>query len=174
MLSRGGAIALAMLAVAAMASSAVAQGPRPPSARDFVNQAAQSDHYEIDASRTALAQSRDPRIRAFAQAMIRDHQQMLEALTRAAAASHLPPPAAGLGGDQSKMLYALQGKTGREFDKAFATQQTLAHVQAAAVMRTYADMGADPNIRQAASKALPMIDHHLQMAQQLKTALGGD
>ena len=46
-------------------------------------------------------------------------------------------------------------------------QQVLAHVSALVVEQGYAAGGSDPNLRQAAQSAVPVIQRHLQMARQL-------
>ncbi len=135
---------------------------------------AQSDAYEIQAGRTAAAQTTDPRVRSFAEEMILDHTRTSEALGRAAAASGLEPPPPMLGGDQARMLSALQSQTGPDFDRSYARQQVIAHQGALAVEQSYAADGKDPNLRRAAAEATPLIRHHLEMAQQLKASLGGD
>jgi putative membrane protein len=145
----------------------------PPSAPDFAIDAAQSDAYEVVAAQDALAQSRNPRVKAFAQQMIDDHTRMSESLRRAATASgvSLPPPA--ISSDQASLLSALQSLTGAEFDRTYARQQVLAHRQAIAVEQTYASAGSDTNLRGVAQSALPVIQHHLEMAEQMRAALGG-
>jgi putative membrane protein len=134
--------------------------------------AAQSDQYEIQAARDALAQSQDPRIRAFAQQMIDDHTHTGDSLRQATAASGLPPPPAAMSSDQAMMLSSLQSLRGADFDRAYARQQVLAHHQALAVEQGYATAGTDPNLRRLAQSAVPVIQQHLQMAEQLGVALG--
>lgn len=43
-----------------------------------------------------------------------------------------------------------------------------------AVERSYADLGREPNLQAAAKSAAPLIEHHLEMARQLSTAIGAD
>ena len=59
-----GAIALAVIVGG---HGAQAQTPIPPSPKDFVMAASQSNQYEILAARVASVQSQDPRVRTFAQ-----------------------------------------------------------------------------------------------------------
>ena len=166
----GTRIALGALA-AACATVAAAQTPIPPSAKDFAAMSAQSDAYEIQAGRTAAAQTTDPRVRAFAQQMILDHSQTSEALGKAAVAAGLPPPPPAMNADQSRMLSALQSQTGPDFDRAYVDQQVLAHTQALAVEQSFAAAGKEPNLRHTAEQAVPLIQHHLEMAQQLRASL---
>ncbi len=157
----------------AVAGSALAQTPPPPSPRDYAQAAAQSDAYEIEAGYTARTESQDPRVRAFADMMIRDHTRTTESLRAAARSAGLPPPSSGVGGDQKEMLSALQSLRGRDFDREYARQQVLAHAQALTVTGLYAQGGASGPLRQAAEGALPIIQGHADQARRLQADLGG-
>jgi putative membrane protein len=135
---------------------AQAQTPIPPSPKDFVMAASQSDQYEILAASVALVQGQDPHVRTFAQEMILDHSHLSEELN-----------------DQAMLLSSLQSLRGRDFDRTYARQQELAHAQAEAVEDSFAMAGTDSNLRKAARSALPSIRDHLKKAQQLLVDLGG-
>ena len=62
------------------------EGPKTPKPQEFAESVAQSDGYELAAAQTALAQSRNPRVRAFAERMLADHEHMERALGDAAKA----------------------------------------------------------------------------------------
>lgn len=143
------------------------EGPRPPGPQEFAQSAAQSDSYELVAAQVALAQSRNPRVRAFAERMIADHEHMAQALRDAVKASGLEPPYPHVGGDQARFLAALQSLRGEAFDGEYARQQMLVHTSALAVMRSYAEKGSDPNLRRMASSAAPTIEQHLASARQM-------
>ena len=162
-----------VLACAVDGRGAQAQTPIPPSPRDFVLAASQSDRYEILAAHVAKVQGRDPRVQAFATDMIRDHTRLTEDLRQAALASGLQAPDAGLSSDEAALLSGLQSLRGVEFDKTYARQQVVAHTRAAAVEESFGDAGADPNLRRVAQAALPTIRKHLRDAQQLRAALDG-
>jgi putative membrane protein len=164
---------IAMALVAALGGpTAAAQTAIPPTTADFVVGATQSNVYEILAGRDAIAQSQNPRIRTFAQQMIDDHTRTSESVRRAATASGLPSPPPAMGADQAVMLASLQSLRGAEFDQTYARQQVLAHRQALAVAESYAKSGADANMRKVAQSAVPLIQHHLEMAEQIRSALG--
>ena len=137
-------------------------------ARDFVQAAQASDQYEIDAGRVAIIQSQDPRVRAFARQMIRDHTKTSHALRQAALASGMTPPPMALSDDGEKFLSQLQSLKGPDFDKAYGTQQILAHQSALVVEQGYAATGSDANVKRAAQSAVPIIQQHLSMAQQMQ------
>ncbi|MBV9528157.1 DUF4142 domain-containing protein [Sphingomonas sp.] len=157
-----------------LASAAEAQTPIPPAPKDFATMAVQSDTYEVTAAQDALTQATDPRVRSFAQRMIADHSRDRAAVKQAAAASGLKPPPDAMDTDQARLLSAIQSLRGPDFDRVYVKQQVLAHVEAATVAGSFAGSGADPSLRRSAQTSLPMIQGHLQMAQQLLAALGGD
>ncbi len=172
-MSRTGLWGVTALVVMIGGDEAQAQTPIPPSPKDFVMAASQSDQYEVLAATVAAVQGQDPRVRTFAQEMIRDHIRMSEDLRRAAEAAGLPPPAPAMSSDQASLLSSLQSIRGSDFDKAYARQQELAHAQAVAVEDSFATAGSDPNLRKAAQAALPTIRDHLMMARQLRADVGG-
>lgn len=141
-----------------------------PSAQDFAMAASQSDAYEIATAHVAEVESQNPAIRAFAQQMIHDHMMTTNALKAATSKSGLPPPPETPNPDQARMLYALQSLKGQEFDREYVTQQVVAHHGALAIDEQYARSGTDANLKQAAATAIPMIRHHLDIAEQLHSS----
>ena len=134
-MSGGGRTAWAVLAglagvavvAAVWAAPAIAQDRGSRRTREFVEAAGQSDAFQMLESRTALAESKDPQVRDFAERMIREHGGTAEALRQATAQSGLAPPPMQVGSGQAQFLAALQSLRGREFDRAYLRQQALAH-----------------------------------------------
>ena len=149
------------------------EGPMAPTPEAFAQAAAQSDGYESAAAQAALAQSRNPQVRAFANQMLADHARIAKAMRDAAAASGLPPPEPHVGGDQMRFLAGLQSVRGSAFDAEYARQQVLVHTGTLTTMRSYAAKGSDANLRRAAVFAVPIVEHHLQMARRMRDGLGG-
>ncbi len=75
--------------------------------------------------------------------------------------------------DQAVLLAALQSLRGPDFDRTYAKQQVLAHRQALAVEQSFASEGTDPNLRRVARSSVPMIQRHLELAHQMRAAVGG-
>jgi putative membrane protein len=161
------------LALAGYATGASAQQPGTRVTRDFVQAAAQTDEFEILEATTALAQSQDQQVRAFAQAMIQAHGETTESLKTAVAKAGLDQPKPGISGDQSSFLASLQSMRGADFDKAYIRQQTLVHHAALAVIQAYATSGDDATIRQAAAATVPIVASHLEMLARMAGGANG-
>lgn len=147
------------------------EGPKMPKPEEFVASVAQSDGYELAAAQSALAQSRNPQVRTFAEQMTADHSRMERELRDAAKASGLEPPQPHVGGDQARLLASLQSLRGNEFDHEYARQQMLAHTSSLTMMRSYAEKGSDLNLRRIAASSAPTIESHLRTARQLLQSL---
>lgn len=173
-MKRSATLAAAVAAFLAGAVAVQADPPRPMSTKDFVQAAAGSDHFEVLEARVAMVEGRNPRVRSFAQQMIQAHTATLDALAQATASAGLPPPPAGLSGDQAMLLSALQAQRAPDFDKTYVRHQVLGHTQALAVEQGYANTRSDPAVRRAANAAVPIIQHHLDEARQLCSYLGCD
>ena len=156
-----------LLAAALIAGAASAQEPGSRATREYLAAAAQSDTFEMMEAYAALAESRDPQVRSYAQAMLRDHGQTSRTLSDAAARAGLKPPPMQLGNGLAEMLGALQSQGVAEFDRTYWKQQALSHRSALTVQQRYAATGDTPALRQAAAAAVPLIQQHLQMAEQM-------
>jgi putative membrane protein len=163
---------MAVLLIGAASAPAVAQEPGSRETRDYVQAAEESDTFEMMEAYTALAQSTDPQVIAFARRMIRDHGQTGRRLREATAQAGLMPPPAAVGAAQSPFLAALQSARGHDFDMLYWRQQALAHRSALTVTQLYAETGDAPAVRQAAAAAVPLIRAHLAMAEQMSARAG--
>jgi putative membrane protein len=161
-----------MAALALLASPAAAQSMGSAATRNYVDAAGQSDAFETLEADTALAQSSDPQVRAFAQQMLRDHDRLGQTLRQATARAGIMPTPMGVGADQAPLLAALQSLRGADFDRAYWRHQALAHRSALTSTERYATAGDSAPIRQAASEALTVITQHLGMAERMQAASG--
>lgn len=156
----------------AVAAPVAAQDPGSRATREYVQAAGQSDAFEMLEAQAVLAQSTDPRVRDYAQRMLRDHAESSRALQQATARSGLKPPPMGVSEDQGHLLGALQNMKGRDFDRAYLTHQALSHHAALTVDQRYAATGDTPSVRQVASSAVPTVSSHLSEVEQLRAQSG--
>lgn len=137
------------------------------SSQEFVSKAAVSDKYEISAAKIAEERTHNPAIDRFAARMIQDHSQSTAKLERVVANSgrlHLP---AELDAQHRGLIKELRRLGKRQFEVTFAQQQVQAHEDAVALFTAYRNNGDNPRLKRFASKILPIIRHHLDMARSL-------
>jgi putative membrane protein len=138
-----------------------------PSTQDFVTEAAQSDMFEIQSSKMALA-SADAPTKTFAQKMIDDHTKTTAELKAAGGKGEaqvtLPTD---MSSSQQNMLTKLHGLHGTDFDKQYHSDQVSAHKDAVSLFQRYSKDGADAQLKDWAAKTLPTLQQHLEMAQNL-------
>jgi putative membrane protein len=166
----GGAIVLA-------ACSTTAPPPEPVDlnnvllAPGFLAHAGSANQYEIDAAQLALQASANPGVRNLANVIVADHTAMGQQVAAAAASAGITPPPPSLLPAEQAMLDQLRASgSGASFDSTYLQQQITAHQQAIGMMQNYAASGDVPALRNVAAGAIPVMQKHLSMAQQLSAA----
>jgi putative membrane protein len=145
-----------------------ANGPGALSTETFVQQAAVSDMYEIQAAKIALQKSQSPAIKNFAQKMIDEHQAtstQLKGLLAKANVTAAPP--AALDDRHAGMIEDLQKADVGKFDKVYLDQQTTAHREALGLMDSYANHGDVAALKDFAGQTKPKIQMHFDMVSKL-------
>ena len=149
------------------ASTAPAAAPMPDDkTKNFVQKAALTDMYEVEAAKIALDRSKSKPIKDFAQMMIDDHTATTNELKPLAAAAGVAPPSA-LDDDHQGKLDELRKVKDADFDKKYLDQQESAHSDALNLMKDYAQNGKDTGIQGFASKVSGKVEEHLQKAKAL-------
>ena len=159
-------ILLATAVSASLGASALAQPLPTP---DFIKAAAQTDSFERKAGRMAEYTGASAGVRKFGREMVTAHTKTTAALKSAIrkAGLRVPPPPP-LTAEQDSNLSTLKGLHGAAFDHAYIAQQLAAHEAALAVMQAYAGGGDNRVLRKAAADTIPVVTHHLAMAQSLR------
>lgn len=154
--------------------SMMANGMAPAAAsagQAFANAAAASDAFEIETSKLAQGQSQSAAIKKFADAMIKAHTESTAKLkTAASAAAPAITPDPALTAAQQQALDSLKPLKGAEFDKAYAAAQVDAHQKTLdAVKATVGNKDVPQQLRDFATKLIPTVTAHLNMAKGLKS-----
>jgi putative membrane protein len=158
------------LALASATSAAVAAGAEHavPEPSVFVKKAAQDGMTEVEAAKVALEKSKDPSIRSFAERMVADHGKANAELAAIAKAKGIEVPKK-LDAEHQAMVDALSAKSGGEFDREYSHHMNMDHSKAIALFEG-ASKTADPTLAGFASKTLPTLKQHKQMAAKLPGA----
>jgi putative membrane protein len=139
-----------------------------PSTADFIKEAAISDMFEIQSSQLALQQG-DASTKAFATQMIADHKKTtseLESIVQNDPGEGSLPTQ--LDSTHQQMLDKLKGLHGQDFTRQYDSDQVSGHQDAVSLFQRYGKGGDVQALKIWASKTLPTLEHHLQMAQALK------
>ncbi|HEY4263977.1 MAG TPA: DUF4142 domain-containing protein [Micropepsaceae bacterium] len=132
--------------------------------KGFVDAAALSDMYEVQAGKLAAMRAHMPELKKFAQDMVDAHTQTtdrLKSILVKSAPDVMPP--AQLDSRREDMLNDLKGAKDADFDGRYIAQQIGAHDEASILMRGYAKDGDNPDIKMFAADTEPKVQMHLDM-----------
>jgi len=146
-----------------------AVAPSPLTAQGFANAAAASDNFEISSSKLAASQASSAAVKKFAQQMITAHTASTAKL-KSTLAGMSPAMTADdtLSADQQATLDSLKGKTGADFDSAYAAAQVDAHQKTLDALNAYAAGGDNEALKTFAKGLVPTVTAHLNLAKGLK------
>jgi putative membrane protein len=138
-----------------------------PTTADFVKEVAISDMFEIQ-SNTLAKDKGNAAEKSFASMMVTDHTRTSTELKGMVGSGKVKAelPAALDNSHQSK-LDKLKGETGKDFSSDFDAMQVSAHKDAVSLFERYAKGGDNADLKAWAGKTLPVLKHHLEMAQGL-------
>jgi len=146
------------------------QASADPSAADraFAMKAAQGGMAELQAGQLAVQRASSAQVKQFGERMVTDHTQANQDLQQVAQQDNLTLPAQP-SATQTAEARRLSSLHGSDFDHAYIQYAVTDHRQDVAEFRREAQSGHDPALKGFAQKYLPVIQHHLQMAQSLQT-----
>lgn len=132
----------------------------------FVLKAAKSDETEISLSKLALQKSNDPQIKQFAEMMVTDHTKSTSLLKPIAANHNVAIPENPGSANEAKYR-ALEGKSGKAFDKAYIQTMIADHQSTLQAFQSASGKVQDPNLKEFVGTVEPIVKHHLEVAKQL-------
>jgi putative membrane protein len=132
----------------------------------FVIRAARGGAAGIELARLAEQKTRSDPVRQFARQLIRDHSQANDALGKLAEEDGVTAPDQ-LDAEHRHVRDALGSLAGPEFDIEYLRMQVQNHQRMAQLLEYEIGSGADAQVRDFASGALPKVFVHLAMARDL-------
>ncbi|WP_150295236.1 DUF4142 domain-containing protein [Sphingobium estronivorans] len=146
--------------------ASVAESP----GQSFANAAAASDTFEVESSKLAVINSQSVSVKRFAETMIKAHTDSTAKLTQAASSAASPiVPQPMLTTEQRQTLDMLKGKKGADFDAAYVQAQIKGHRETLEKLKAYSATGDVPTLKDFATKLVPIVVGHLNMAESLKS-----
>jgi putative membrane protein len=135
-----------------------------------------ANQVDIDAGKLAESKATNPKVKAFARRMVTDHSAVNTAATALVTKLGVTPEAnetsrsLTAGGEQNRS--SLQGKTGKDFDKAYIDNEVTYHQAVIDAL----DKTLIPNAQNAELKNMlvttrPAFEAHLKMAKDIQGSL---
>jgi len=137
--------------------------------QDFVKQAAQAGMEEIQSGQMAEQKGASQAIKQLGQTLVTDHTMMSEQLKQIAQQQGFTLPQS-LPQDDRQEMQQLRNLSGQQFDRQFADEQIEDHQKMIQVLQKEAQTTQDQALRAFAQSGIPVMQKHLQMAEQAKSA----
>ena len=141
----------------------------------MIKDMAMSNLAEIEAARMAQSKSQSEQVKNFAQQMIDDHTKALSEVQQLAQAKGVVLPTE-LDRTHKRKAERMAALSGEEFDRVYMEQAGVAdHKRTHGLLRQAQARAKDPDLKALAARTQPIVDQHLNSAQQLhkNTARGG-
>jgi putative membrane protein len=164
-------LTLALAACAVLATSTGVLGQSKKSSfdradRKHFREIAQANMAEVQAGKLAQSKASSDDVKQFAQHMVEDHGKMLQEQESMAQAKGVALPKEP-GKAEKSALKKLQSASGEQFDRGYMQQMVKDHEKALKLVQDTAKGAKDAELKQAAEKAAPEIEKHLDMAKQI-------
>lgn len=166
----------AALAATTAAFAAEEKSTAAPTDPQIAMIAVTADTIDIDAGKLAAEKTTNPKVKEFADLMVRDHTSVNQQATALAKKLNLTPEESptskSLKADADKEMTRLQGLTGAAFDKAYVDNEVRYHEKVLGAV----DKNLIPNAKNAELKNLlesarPIFVSHLNHAKEVQSSL---
>src|SRR5688572_13709892 len=137
---------------------------------EFAVAAAEGGMLEVQLAQLALTKATSPKVKEFAQSMVDDHSKANEELKSLAQTKNISLPAT-LSEKCQKDYNDLAEKSGADFDKAYSEFMVKDHKEDLNKFKKAADKAEDGDIKSWAAGKVPVLEHHLAMAESLEDAV---
>jgi putative membrane protein len=137
--------------------------------RDFVMEAADGGMAEVEMGRLAQQKASNPRVKAFGAMMVKDHTAANNDLKNTVQGKITIPST--MSDKHQRHMSDLQDKTGSEFDREYMKMMVDDHETDVRKFEDIAKNSKDPDVKQFATKTLPVLRTHLDSAKAIRNDL---
>src|SRR5215470_10482326 len=162
--------------VASAAFAAREKSTAPPTDPQIAMIAVTADTIDIDAGKLAAEKTTNPKVKDFAELMVRDHTSVNDQATALVKKLNLTPEESatsqGLKADADKEAAKLKGLTGAAFDKAYVNNEVAYHEKVlGAVDKTLIPNAKNTELKNLLESARPIFVSHLNHAKEVQASL---
>ena len=134
--------------------------------RNFAMEAAMGGMMEVELGRVAAQRGTSEAVKQFGQRMVDDHSAANQELMTLASSKGMTLPTA-LDEKHQEQVTKLSAMSGAEFDRAYSRMMLSDHEKDVKAFERQGSKGGDPDLRAFATKTLPTLQQHLEMARAL-------
>jgi putative membrane protein len=139
--------------------------------KQFLITAARTDMTEAHEGQMAEGQATRTDVKTLGKTLAEDHSASYAQVSQIAAKEGVTIPK-GINVSQNHTIVQLVHLKGDNFDRQFAKDEVAAHRQLLVVFQREAKQGKDPEVKAYASKMIPTLEKHLQLAEQCEKPVG--
>lgn len=136
----------------------------------FVQKAAEDGLAEVDLGKLASERGTSPEVKQFGEKMANDHGAANQELASLAQSKGITMPQEPDKKDQ-KLRDKLAKLSSSQFDREYMKAMVKDHKKDVAEFRRQSQKAKDPDVKAWASKTLPTLEGHLQLAEQTEKAV---
>jgi putative membrane protein len=140
--------------------------------RKFVMAAGMGGMMEVELGRTATMHAASDEVKQFGQRMVDDHTKANNDLMQVATQKGITLPTALDPKEQAEMT-KLMSLSGAEFDRAYMKLMLKDHQKDVKEFQSEANKGHDADVKGFAATALPTLQAHLRMAEDINAHMSG-
>jgi putative membrane protein len=137
---------------------------------DFATEAASGGMMEVQLGQMAQQKAQNQRVKDFGKMMVQDHSQANDELKAIAAKENIALPDS-MSDNKKKHVNDLSSKTGKDFDKAYMDMMVDDHKEDIDKFKDAAQNVPDSAVKAFATKAVPVLQKHLDSAQAIQQSL---
>jgi len=127
---------------------------------------------EVQLGNTAAQKATNEEVKRFGQRMATDHSQGGQTIRQMASNLKFTLPQE-LTPEQRTLVTKLENLSGKAFDRDYIKTMIADHQKDISEYERAASQATNPEIKQYASQALPMLRDHLKQAREISAKLGG-
>lgn len=133
---------------------------------EFVKKAASGGMKEVAMGKLGMSMAKSADVKKFSEMIVNDHTKANKELMAAAKAAGLAVPET-ISADDQKHVEMIKGHTDADFDKHYIAHMVKDHEMDVAEFTKASKEAKDPAIKEFATKTLPTLQQHLEMAKKL-------
>jgi putative membrane protein len=137
-----------------------------PTGKQFITAAADANLGEIALGNLARQKGNNQAVKDFGERMVEDHSQLETKLQELAKAKGITLPSEA-GSDVSNLEHQLSADSGAKFDQVYIQHMLAGHKQAISDFENEIEHGQNPAFRSYAESALPVIQDHIRIAEDV-------